>query len=193
MARTTKAIGAVCVVGAVVSILMAKMDNGSATYPLRMSAEAMVDLTGKYEGCRTRAYNDGGNIATVGIGSTSAVCGAVDKNKTYTLEEIAERLNKDLYVSEQCVNVNFNGWDLPQRQFEALTDFVFNVGCTTATRNKTGIMTGVRRNVLQGNVKEACKSLLTWVYGRNAKGEKVVVQGLYNRRFAEYKWCMKDD
>ena len=189
MGLSKKAIAlGVCSVGAVVGIFAERQLSGTLTYPVLYSAEAVEHLTGKWEGCRTKAYRDTGNLWTQGIGH---LCGRLKPTDTMTLEEVAEVLNKDLYQAEQCVLKNFNGSALTQGQREALTDFAFNVGCQKASTNANNRMTKIRTYALTKQYKEMCNSFLDWGYSKNEKGEMVRIQGLYARRLDEQKWCLK--
>lgn len=178
----------VCAVGVVASIVMKKQDEGTAKYPLLYSAEAMEHLTGKWEGCRTKAYKDTGGLWTQGIGH---LCGKFQPTEILTLEQVADLFNEDLYKAEQCVLSKFNGNALTQGQREALTDFAFNVGCTKATVSGNGGMTKIRRYALTGQYNAMCNEFLKWSLGRNTDGQLVRIQGLYNRRIDERNWCLK--
>lgn len=181
----------ICSVAVAVGVMYDKLNDGTAEYPLRVSKEFVENVTGKWEGCRFEKYKDTGGIETVGIGTTSTVCGKLTKNR-YTYEEIAHFLNKGLYQSELCINRNFNGAKLPQSVYESLVDMAYNNGCTAISNNKGGKLTKIRRFALQGKYVEVCNGYMEWVYGRNAKGEKVRIEGLYNRRLDNKKWCLKD-
>lgn len=176
----------VCSIGAVVSIFVEKQENNTLTYPVLYSAEAIEHLTGKWEGCRTKAYKDTGGLWTQGIGH---LCGRMKPTETMTLEQVADVLNKDLYIAEQCVMQSFNGKQLTKGQREALTDFVFNVGCGKAIG--TNKMTKIRAFALTGKYTEMCNAFLDWSYGRNENGKMVRIAGLYARRLDEQKWCLK--
>lgn len=178
----------ICSVGAVAGILGERQLHGTLEYPLLYSAEAIEHLTGKWEGCRTKAYKDTGGLWTQGIGH---LCGRLKPTETLTLEQVADLLNKDLYTAEQCVLKRFNGAELTKGQREALTDFAFNVGCAKASSNSNGRMTTIRMYALTGQYDKMCDEFLRWSYGRNEKGEMVRIQGLYNRRLDQQKWCKK--
>ena len=184
-----RVIGAgVCSIAVVAGIVADRQVDGTAKYPLMYSAEAIEHLTGKWEGCRTIAYKDTGGLWTQGVGH---LCGNLKPTETLTLEQVADLLNKDLYIAEKCVLEKFNGKALTKGQREALTDFAFNVGCTKATNNSNGRMTTIRRYALTGQTDLMCNEFLKWAMGKNLKGELVRIQGLYNRRLDEQKWCLK--
>lgn len=186
------AVPAVCSIAVVVGMLANKLETNTTEYPLRVTPEFVLNVTGYFEGCRFKKYKDGGGIDTVGVGTTSAVCGKLTKD-VYSYDEIVIFFNIGLWQAEQCVNRNFAGEHLPQRVFESLVDMVYNNGCTALSNNKSGTMTKVRKYALQYKFKELCNSYMDWVYGRNSKGEKVVIKGLYNRRLANKQWCLKND
>lgn len=178
----------VCSVAIVAGYVVEDQRNGTAEYKIAYSAEAIMNLTGKWEGCRTKAYPDTGGLWTQGVGH---LCGKVKPTDDLTLEQIADLLTKDLYIAEQCVMTKFNGERLTKGQREALTDFAFNVGCSKATVNRNGQMTKIRRYALTGQSALLCDEFLNWASGRNTKGEMVRIQGLYNRRLDERMWCLK--
>lgn len=178
----------VCAVSAVVGYMEQQRVDGTLKYPIQYSAEATEHLTGKWEGCRTKRYKDTGSLDTVGVGH---LCQKDTPTGTLTIAQIAELLNKDLYTAEQCVMKNFNGKALTKGQREALTDFAFNLGCAKATKNRNGSMTKIRRYALTQQYDKMCDEFLNWSYGRNAKGEMVRIQGLYNRRLDQQKWCKR--
>lgn len=178
----------ICSAGAVAGIFAERQLNNTLTYPVTYSAEAVEHLTGKWEGCRTKPYKDTGGLWTQGIGH---LCGRMKPTETMTVEQVAEVLNKDLYIAEQCVIKNFNGDKLSKGQREALTDFVFNVGCNKASSTGNKRMTKIRTLALTGKYKEMCNSFLDWSYGKNEKGKMVRIDGLYARRLDEQKWCLK--
>ena len=186
-----KIIAGVCSVPMVVAGLFKAINDGSADYPLRVREEFVRDYIGKFEGCRSRSYLDTGGLETVGIGSTHFNCGKIITGKIYSDEEIAKRLNKDLWVAEQCVNKYFNGEMLPQNKFEALVDFTFNLGCTKAIGAVK--MTTIRRYALTGDYTKMCLEQMKWVKGRNLKGELVTIKGLYNRRKEVVQWCLMEN
>ena len=187
MSKTSKSV-VVCSVAAAVGTMYNAMNSGETEYQLRVSQEFVTQVLGKWEGCRHKGYLDTGGLLTVGIGSTHYNCGAINPNKYYSIEEIAKRLNKDLWVAEQCVNKYFNGKQLPQRKFDAMVDFTFNLGCTKAIGSVK--MTTIRRYALTGEYNKMCSEQMKWVKGRNLKGELVTIQGLYNRRKEVTQWCL---
>ena len=176
----------ICSISVLVGIIADKQRNNELAYPVMYSVEAIEHLTGKWEGCRTKAYRDTGDLWTNGVGH---LCGRVKPTDTMTLEQVAEVLNKELYIAEQCVMTYFDGQNLTKGQREALTDFVFNVGCAKATGVNN--MTKIRAFALTGKYEKMCNAFLDWAYGRDKNGQMVRINGLYARRLDEQKWCLK--
>lgn len=179
----------VCSISLVVGIVSAMIDRGEVD--LRVSSEFMEQLNAKWEGCRKEVYYDGGNIATVGIGTTNATC-MIEPKKVYSEPDIARMYVKGLKIAEDCVNAYIDGKNLPQREFEALVDIVYNVGCRTATVTKLGKPTQLRKAFLERQAGR-CGRFYEWVYGRTPDGKLVAVQGLKNRRYEESMWCLRTD
>lgn len=69
---------------------------------------------------------------------------------------------------------------LPPSTEAALVSFVFNVGPSGVCGST------LQRHMQAGNIAQGCGQLMRWV---NAGGKRV--QGLVNRRQAEYRVCMK--
>lgn len=86
-------------------------------------SQAGIDLVKRHEGCVLTAYQDSAGIWTIGYGSTRGV----QPGMTITQAEADERLRRDLADAVDCINDQCDG--LNQNQFDALVDFVFNIGC----------------------------------------------------------------
>ncbi|WP_345769432.1 lysozyme [Citrobacter amalonaticus] len=169
-----------CSVAAIVSL-------AAALWPqtLRTSPEAQLKMA-TYEDCRKTPYYCPAGVLTVGMGSTSNV-----QNREYAEREIAERWVNDLVRAEKCVNREFNGAAAPQRVFEALTDGVFNVGCSGLAwfTNRQGqkVRTTIWRNAQTGNWQGVCERLTDFV---NSGGKRL--PGLVKRREEFRYWCLSD-
>ena len=141
---------------------------------LSLSAAGLVGIAG-YEGYSDEAYIPiHGDVPTIGFGSTEGV----KMGDTITVPKAIERLHRDTGKAEsaigRCVKV-----PLAQHEFDAFTSFAFNVGaeafCTSTLVKKLNA----------GDYEGACQELKRWVY---VDGRRV--QGLVNRREAEYRLCM---
>lgn len=151
---------------------------------LRVSPVAL-DIIGNAEGCRRDPYQCPAGLVTNGIGNTHDV-----PNDLISLEQVAKDWVKNLQNAEQCVTTveRRSGHTMSQGQFDALTSFVFNVGCTRFRRNADGSATRIYTYALQGEKAKACQELTRWVYSGGQK-----LNGLITRREKEHARCMAVD
>lgn len=141
---------------------------------LRTSTEGL-DLIADLEGCRLRPYQCSAGVWTSGIGHTSGVVPEHD----ITEREAAANLVADVLNTERrlavCVPVA-----MPQRVYDALVSFSFNVGTSAACRST--LVSYLKRQQWW----QACDQLTRWVY---VNGERSA--GLENRRQRERAYCLK--
>lgn len=126
-------------------------------------------LTKTGEGCELTAYQDQGGVWTNGYGNTHNVI----PGSTITPEQAAADLQGNIAWAVACVN-NFVTTELNQNQFDALVDFVFNVGAT-AFKNSTML-----KLLNTGDIANAALEFARW-----NKVNGMVNKGLNNRRAAE--------
>jgi len=129
-----------------------------------------VALTKKFEGLKLTAYQDQVGRWTIGYGHTGI---AVHGGLTITEEQANQLLLSDLAAAVTCVNHAITG-TINQSQFDALVDFVFNLGCASLLSSTLLRLTNA------GDVAGAAEQFLRWDHA----GGKVV-QGLLKRRQAE--------
>jgi len=86
------------------------------------SAEGAA-LTARFEGCRLAAYPDVKGVWTIGYGHTACV----KEGDTCTQEQALAWLMDDIRWAASTVN-RLVKTNLNQNEFDALVDFVFNVG-----------------------------------------------------------------
>ena len=129
-----------------------------------------LSLTKKFEGIRLTAYQDQGGVWTIGYGHTGS---DVQAGLTITDDQASDLLMKDTAKAVAAVN-RLVSVPLTQNQFDALVDFVFNVG---AGNFETSTLL---RNVNASDFAGAAAEFQKWdhVHG-------VVVPGLLRRRQAE--------
>lgn len=127
-------------------------------------------LTKKFEGLRLTAYQDQVGVWTVGYGHTGS---AVHGGLVITEEQADLLLESDIASAIVCVNRAVTA-SISQCQFDALVDFVFNLGC--------GRLLGstLLRHVNAGEFDLAAAQFLLWDHAGG-----VVVPGLLLRRQAE--------
>lgn len=121
------------------------------------------------EGMRLKAYKDGAGVLTCGYGHTGP---DVKPGMTITMARAEEWLQRD--VSDAADAVNKYALPCTQGQFDALTDFVFNLGESAFARST------LLRKHQAGNYTGAALEFPRWVY---AGGN--VEPGLVKRRAAE--------
>lgn len=132
------------------------------------SSEAGMKLTEDSEGCRLKAYQDTGGVWTIGYGHT----GNVKPNSTITQEQAEALLHLDRKYAETCVNQH--ALPCTQGQFDALVDFVFNVGPSQF------LTSHLLRYHRAGQYDLAAKEFPKWKYDNGT-----VEPGLVKRRSAE--------
>jgi len=130
-----------------------------------------LNLIETSEGCRTTAYQDSVGVWTIGYGHTSNV----SPGETCTLQQAEEWLQQDVSGAEYVVNTVVKA-PLNQNQFDALVDFVFNLG--SGNFQSSTLLKLLNAGDYQGASNEFPK----W---NHAGG--VVVPGLTTRRLAEQK------
>ena len=132
---------------------------------------ACIDLIKRSEGCRLTAYSDAVGVRTIGWGH------ACHFGEVFP-DEIPERqaedlLSADIERAEWCVNAAVK-IQLEQREFDALVDFVFNLGCG-AFKGST-----LLRLINLGDLDGAAEEFHRWVHAGT-----VILPGLVERRRAE--------
>ena len=135
-------------------------------------------LTKQFEGCRLTAYQDQVGVWTIGYGHTGK---GVVSGLTITQDQAEALLSSDIAGSAAYVNQVVTV-PLGQNQFDALVDFVFNLG-----RAAFGGSTMLKQ-LNAGNFTPAAGQFVLWDH---AGGQ--VVMGLLRRRQAEQAMFQQDD
>ena len=132
-----------------------------------------LHLTEQYEGCKLTAYPDpatGGDPWTIGYGHTGS---DVHPNMTITQQQAEELLMKDVQKASQAVNSKVHT-DITQDEFDALVDFVFNVGAGNFAGST------LLKKINEGDMEGAAHEFEKWDM---AAGKHMA--GLLKRRQAE--------
>lgn len=129
-----------------------------------------MSLTEQFEGCELTAYQDQVGVWTIGYGHTGA---DVTPGLTITQDQAQALLAQDIASAAVCVN-NLVNVVLTQDEFDALVDFVFNLG--------SGAFAGstLLRDINAGDFTAAAAQFDLWDHAGGA-----VVAGLLRRRQAE--------
>ncbi len=137
--------------------------------PLMAYSKAGIQLTERFEGCRLAAYPDTGGVWTIGYGHTHGV----HPGMTCTLEQAEAWLREDIQAAADAVN-RLVKISLKQTEFDALVDFVFNLGAGAFARST------MLKDINAGNFAAAALQFPLW--DRDAGR---VLAGLLHRRLAE--------
>lgn len=127
-------------------------------------------LTERFEGCQLSAYQDQVGVWTIGYGHTGP---DVVPGMKITMDQAQVLLRQDVSSAAMCVNRVVNV-PLTQQEFDALVDFVFNLG-SSAFEGSTML-----RLLNSGNFTAAAGEFQKWDHAGG-----VVVAGLLRRREAE--------
>jgi len=142
---------------------------------LVLAGAALVSYVSQHEGTRHVPYKDQGGVWTVCQGHTGR---DVVPGKRYTQAECDAFLATDLAVAGRgvlsCVHVPLN-----QHQYDAYTDFAFNIGVGAFCRSSIALQLNQR------HYSDACNRLMLYDHIGNT-----VNVGLRNRREDERKLCL---
>jgi lysozyme len=128
-----------------------------------------IQLTERFEGCWLAAYPDTGGVWTIGYGHTHGVHAGM----TCTPEQAEAWLREDIQAAADAVN-RLVKISLKQSEFDALVDFVFNLGAGAFARST------MLKDINAGNLAAAALQFPLW--DRDAGR---VLAGLLHRRLAE--------
>lgn len=133
-------------------------------------SDAGFDLTKQFEGLRLTAYQDQAGVWTIGYGHTGR---EVHGGLIITNDQADILLHSDVAGAVACVNRAVTA-NIFQSRFDALVDFVFNLGC--------GRLLGstLLRHVNAGEFDLAAPQFLRWDHAGG-----MVLPGLLTRRKAE--------
>ncbi len=135
----------------------------------REYSKGALALTERFEGCKLAAYQDSVGVWTIGYGHTFGV----RKGDTCTPEQAEAWLRVDLAAAQKFVNIHVQT-EITQGEFDALVDFVFNLGCGSLEHSTLLRLVNARQ------FEAAAKEFVKWDH---AGGKEVA--GLLRRRQAE--------
>ncbi|MFN3885037.1 MAG: lysozyme [Rhodocyclaceae bacterium] len=148
---------------------------------LVVSAAAVAGIA-SFEGYRSRAYDDGAGVQTVGFGTTTREDGSpVRPGDTITPQRAVVRLAQDADRIGREIAACIGAVPLYQHEFDAFVSLAYNIGSGAFCRS-----TLVKRlKQTPPDYAGACREILRWQY---AGGR--VLPGLVKRREAEYRQCI---
>lgn len=150
------------------------------------TSKAGIDLIKHFEGVRLKPYKCPALLWTVGVGHVLyheehylSTDGRrhfplkPEHKRSFTEAEVNELLRDDLHRFESGV-ARLCGANLPQRQFDALVSFAFNLGLGALQRST------LKTKLTRGDIQGAADQFL-----RFSKAGGKVLPGLLRRRVAE--------
>ena len=137
-----------------------------------------MGLAAGFEGYRTLAYQDTGNVWTICYGETLGV----KRGDTSTRQQCDNQLVKSLLKHNEPLTKLPH--DLPDNVHLAVLDWTYNVGTGAATRSQ------LWKNLQAGNYPAACKQFERWrfVAGRDCSKDRSCA-GVWKRRQIERDLC----
>lgn len=137
-----------------------------------------------HEGYRSRAYDDGVGVQTIGFGTTQREDGSpVQKGDTISPERAVLRLAQDADRIGRQIAACIGDTPLHQHEFDAYVSLAYNIGPAAFCRST--IVKRLRQTT--PDYAGACEAIKMW----NQAGGRVL-PGLVKRREAEYRMCMGD-
>lgn len=128
------------------------------------------------EGYKSVAYQDSGNVYTIGFGETKGVKQGDVTTPQRALVVLDKSVNGYAQSIKSCVTEPLHTYE-----FDALVDAAYNAGAAAVCKSPM-----VARFNLQ-DYEGACLAFKNW-YIRDKKGN--VLKGLINRRENEYQTCI---
>lgn len=153
-----------------------RISTRQAIAGLALSAAALISIA-NHEAFRSKAYNDGVGVQTIGFGTTAGV----KKGDTITVERALIRLGADVGKFEQDMRSCIGDVALYQYEWDAYVSLAYNIG--TGAFCRSTIVKKLKQK--PPDYAGACESIAMW---NKAGGH--VMPGLVKRRQAEYKLCV---
>lgn len=167
---------------------------------LLLGTAAVVAFVGIWEGGKDR---DGSSVAYADklAGGLPTVCAGLTRHVTKTPIVVGERWSAEKCQREEQAALMKLQLELekcftrlpPQSVFDAATSHAWNFGYPSTCGS------GAMRSWNAGGWRDGCRAMVyapgttrpVWAYVKDGKGGYKFVQGLFNRRSAEYTFCME--
>lgn len=148
---------------------------------LAVSAAAIAAIAA-FEGYRSRAYDDGGGVWTVGFGTTRHADGRlVRPGDSIEPVRAVQRLAADASATAREVARCIGQVPLAQHEFDAYVSLAYNIG--TGAFCRSTVVRRLRQD--PPDYAGACEAIRLWT----RSGDQVL-PGLVARREAEARWCL---
>lgn len=147
---------------------LAKLFSGADKKPTTTSQRG-IDLIKEFEGLRLQSYKDSAGVWTIGYGHTKTA----EPGQSITKEGAENLLRLDLVTHNEPIN-RLVKVPLNQKQFDALSSFVFNLG------GKNFANSTLLKKLNAGDYDGAANEFGRWIY---AGGKPL--NGLAKRRAKE--------
>lgn len=142
------------------------------------ASQDCISMIKRFEGLSTKAYRCPAGVWTIGYGHTEGV-----EAGDIITEAVADKLleaDVTLFASRIDLQAQRDGITLSQGEFDALTDFAFNLGLGALFNSTLWKMLKENKHI------QAANEFLKWDKSRNRQtGVMVVLPGLTKRRKAE--------
>lgn len=139
------------------------------------ASSACLNLIRVSEGLSLTPYQDAASYWTVGYGHKM---NELDPVMGITYQDAERLLLEDVVKAEKAVNELTFEVSLTQGQFDALVDFVYNLGATALAEST------LLKRLKAGDLSGAAGEFLRWVHA-DVGGKVVELDGLMKRRLAE--------
>lgn len=177
VSKSKAATGAICSIAAIVTLVVNQHPE------IRTPPEAL-QIIGDAEGCRRDPYMCQAGVLTDGVGNTHNV------KAGKSLDQIAADWARNIAEAERCINRHFNGADMPDLTFGAMTSAAFNMGCGNLMtyRTKTGarMPTTIWQLAKLRDWRGMCGRMMDFTRGGGR-----VWPGLVKRRAKEQALCLR--
>ncbi|EOX5553967.1 lysozyme [Yersinia enterocolitica] len=151
---------------------------------IRTTEQGLV-IIGSAESCRREPYTCPAGLLTDGVGNTYGVKSGTRKSD----KEIARDWQRNILEAEKCINTYFNGREMSDNAFSAMTSAAFNMGCYNLRfyKNSDGEyrQTSIHKHANSGSWLQMCNHLPDFA---NSRGTKL--PGLVVRREQERVLCL---
>lgn len=152
------------------------------------ASAAFFAMLVQHEGFRSKPYLDSVGVPTIGIGSTVYEDGrrVAITDQAVSKARAIEISRKHVQADEAVFRRSLGDVVLSTAEYDLYLDFMYQYGQGAWQRSS------MRRNLLAGNHKAACRSLLKYKFagGRDCSIRSNGCYGVWTRQLARYQKCI---